>query len=292
MQENNNNNNNIPVISIITVCYNSVKTLEETIQSVIKQTYSNIEYIIIDGGSTDGTVDIIKKYEDKIAYWVSEPDKGIYDAMNKGIGKTKGDYIYFLGSDDYLYNDNVLKKVSEFIAEHNDGNVFCGQILVLDRELGIEIKHGQPFTLDDVLVGYMSPHQGMFVKRELLKKYLFNTEYKLSADFDFFLKTQLNREKTYYLNNIIAFFSLGGSSGIFSKKTRDECAEILSVNTSADNLEKFNKKRIEFEKRSFWMKIIKRLLKWFGILKYIQCKRGWQKHKCNNIYCRICKEYY
>ena len=93
-----------PRISIITVVYNGASTLEQTILSVLKQTYSRIEYIIIDGGSKDGTVDIIKKYQDRIAYWVSEPDEGIYDAMNKGIRHASGDWIYFLGADDILYN--------------------------------------------------------------------------------------------------------------------------------------------------------------------------------------------
>ena len=92
------------IISIITVSYNAVKTIEQTISSVVNQSYSNIEYIIIDGGSTDGTVDIIKKYEDRIAYWVSEPDGGIYDAMNKGIKVATGDYIQIIGADDFLIN--------------------------------------------------------------------------------------------------------------------------------------------------------------------------------------------
>ena len=95
--------NTPPLITIITVAYNAVKDIENTILSVLNQTYPNIEYIIIDGGSTDGTLDIIKKYEDKISYWVSEPDKGIYDAMNKGIVKANGDYLFFLGADDKEY---------------------------------------------------------------------------------------------------------------------------------------------------------------------------------------------
>lgn len=104
------------MISVITVSYNAVSTIEQTILSVINQTYSNIEYIIIDGGSTDGTIDIIRRYEDKIAYWVSEPDRGIYDAMNKGASKANGEYIAFLNSDDWYELDAV-----SIIAQFADG---------------------------------------------------------------------------------------------------------------------------------------------------------------------------
>ena len=92
------------LISVVTVSYNAVSTIEQTILSVINQTYPHIEYIIIDGGSTDGTVDVIKKYADKITYWVSEPDKGIYDAMNKGLRRVRGDWCVFMNSGDILYN--------------------------------------------------------------------------------------------------------------------------------------------------------------------------------------------
>lgn len=91
-------------ISVITVCYNAVDTLEKTIQSVLEQTYHNIEYIIIDGGSTDGTVEIIHRYVDYLAYWVSEPDRGIYDAMNKGIERATGEWVNFMNAGDYFYN--------------------------------------------------------------------------------------------------------------------------------------------------------------------------------------------
>ena len=114
-----------PLISVITVSYNAVTTIEQTILSVINQTYSNIEYIIIDGGSTDGTVDIIRKYADRIAYWVSEPDKGIYDAMNKGTKKANGEYIAFLNSDDWYELDAV-----SIIAQFADGKNDLYQVLL------------------------------------------------------------------------------------------------------------------------------------------------------------------
>ena len=107
------NNMNYPLISVITVSYNAVLTIEQTILSVINQTYLNIEYIIIDGGSTDGTVNVIKKYADKIAYWVSESDKGIYDAMNKGIAYSHGEYCNFINAGDKFCSSSILKHVSE-----------------------------------------------------------------------------------------------------------------------------------------------------------------------------------
>ena len=130
------------LISIVTVSYNAVLTIEQTILSVINQTYPNVEYIIIDGGSTDGTVDIIKKYANKIAYWVSEPDKGIYDAMNKGGLKATGDFIQFLNAGDWFENEYVIEKIfkdwykrvdviyGDMIIRRSDGGVLCKKLKI------------------------------------------------------------------------------------------------------------------------------------------------------------------
>lgn len=116
-----------PLVSIVTVSYNSADTIEQTIQSVTKQTYPNIEYIIIDGGSRDGTVEIIKRYQDKISFWISEPDMGIYDAMNKGISYAKGDYIGIINSDDWYELDAIEKIVSKIKEDPIIiyGNMMC-----------------------------------------------------------------------------------------------------------------------------------------------------------------------
>ena len=103
-----------PLFSIITVSYNAKESIEDTINSIVNQTYSNFEYIIVDGGSTDGTLDIIRKYEDKISYWISEPDNGIYDAMNKGLAICKGEWINFMNSGDLFYNDHVLVDIYRY----------------------------------------------------------------------------------------------------------------------------------------------------------------------------------
>lgn len=118
---------NNPLISVVTVSYNAVSTIEQTIISVLNQMYFNIEYIIIDGGSTDGTVDIIKRYDDKIAYWQSEPDRGIYDAMNKGILQAKGEWIYFIGASDLLLKNSFQTIFSEKI----DAEVIYGDITIV-----------------------------------------------------------------------------------------------------------------------------------------------------------------
>lgn len=113
-------------ISIITVSYNSAGTIERTIKSVIQQDYGDVEYIVIDGGSTDGTVDVIRKYEKKIFFWLSEPDEGIYDAMNKGIRRATGEIIAFLNSDDW-YQKNILSEVAEQFQDNNT-QIVCGDV--------------------------------------------------------------------------------------------------------------------------------------------------------------------
>ena len=205
-----------PLISIITVVYNCVNTLEETILSVINQDFDNFEYIIIDGGSTDGTIEIIKKYQDKITLWVSEPDKGIYDAMNKGIKIAKGDYVYFLGGDDLLYINSVLKKISSRLTDKN--KIYYGNVLFKTRNVIYDGK----FSALKIATRNIS-HQSIFYPREIFDKYSFDTKYKIFADYELNLKLYGNSSYSFvYMPITVALFNDEGSSG---SNVLDSCFE-------------------------------------------------------------------
>ncbi|ATA72525.1 Glycosyltransferase, group 2 family protein [Capnocytophaga canis] len=200
--------NNIPLISVVTVSYNAVSTIEETILSVINQTYPNIEYIIIDGGSTDGTLDIIKKYEDKIAYWVSEPDKGIYDAMNKGIQKVSGEWINFMNSGDEFYDRDILNRIFLY-GDWSKTDVICGDVSIKYPKREV-VKKMLP--MQDIEKGMVFCHQSSFTRTELHRNKLFNLTYKICADYDFFLQVYREGYSFSYINETISKFLYGGLS--------------------------------------------------------------------------------
>ncbi|OAM92795.1 Glycosyltransferase involved in cell wall bisynthesis [Pelosinus fermentans] len=202
-----------PLITIITVTYNAEETLERCIQSVLMQTYENVEFIIIDGLSTDGTVKVIEEYKDGISYWVSERDTGIYNAMNKGIIKAHGDIIYFLGADDYLQDKSVIETVMmQFINNSIIDVVFGRVILIKEGDKNSKIA-GKMLTINDLRKGRMAPHQGMFIKAMLLKSLMFNEEYKISSDFELIIKCFINNYKVIFIDSVITCYSLDGLSG-------------------------------------------------------------------------------
>jgi glycosyltransferase involved in cell wall biosynthesis len=206
----------LPTISIITVCRNSEKYLEQCIQSVVSQTYRDIEYIVIDGGSTDRTLDIIKKYENKITRWISEPDKGIYDAMNKGNKLANGDYILFLNSDDYLYSKDSIKKALTISCDKEMPLLIIAKVKVaIDNEV-LDQNYG--FT-NSIFPGIESIcHQAILIKKDIYKKIPYNTKYKIAGDFDLWLKLQnLGLLKPKYIDQFLTVFRLGGAA---TKDTR------------------------------------------------------------------------
>lgn len=218
---------NKPLISIITVVFNGEKFLEETIQSVINQTYDNVEYIIIDGGSTDGTLDIIKKYEDRIDYWVSERDSGIYDAMNKGIMLCAGDIVGIVNADDYIYKNTLLN--IQNALEKNSFDYTYGDVELLDQN---GVIYGKTCSMNEKDVQKRKykeipfPHPTMFVHINVYKRIgTFDTRFKLSADYDFLLKILENDFKGFRLEEPTGVFRSGGQSGGF--KTFYENSKLL-----------------------------------------------------------------
>ena len=168
-------------ISVVTVCYNAADTIERTMLSVLNQTYHDIEYIIIDGGSTDGTVDIIRKYADKIAYWASEPDKGIYDAMNKGIKVATGEWINFMNAGDYFMNEDVLGEVTKQTIGNEDG--LYGDTLK-SFSFGKFIE--KAFPLSEIEKHMAFGHQAAFIRTALHKKNPYDINLRSSADYNLF----------------------------------------------------------------------------------------------------------
>lgn len=196
-----------PLISIVTVVYNGEQYLEETIQSVIHQTYDNVEYIVIDGGSSDGTLDIIKKYENFIDYWVSEKDEGIYDAMNKGLKICTGVIIGILNSDDW-YQENSI----QLIVDNKIKGVIYGLMKTHFND-GTYYIHNPPIPKNKECMKISSVHPTVFVHRDCYKSFgFFNTNYTLSADFDLLLKFYTNGVKFMKINKIISNFRGGGAS--------------------------------------------------------------------------------
>lgn len=222
---------NEPLVSVITVVRNGEKDLEKTIKSVINQTYSNIEYIIVDGGSTDGTLDIIKKYEDKIDYWISEPDKGIYDGMNKGIDMVKGDWIIFMNSGDIFYLKNTVENVVNEIEKDTD--LAFGDWIVKYPQYGNIKKHRKAGELKDLWKGMIFFHQALFTRTNILKENKFDYyNYKTAADYDFVIKAYYKKYKFQKINQIIAMVTAGGISDV---KRVDVIKEQLAILKEYDN---------------------------------------------------------
>lgn len=211
-----------PLVSVITVCRNSEKTLERTIESVLGQTYTDIEYIIVDGGSTDGTLDIIRKYEDRVSYWVSEPDEGIYDAMNKGISLATGDLVGIINSDDWYFPDAVQEVVSASL-EDPAAQVFFGQLHVVDEDGRFQwVLEGSCWDIEHK---FQMGHPTCFVRRAVYDDYLYRTKYRLLADYDLMLRLHLAGMRFNRLEKPLALFRTGGASSAYYR-TRADSYEI------------------------------------------------------------------
>jgi glycosyltransferase involved in cell wall biosynthesis len=199
----------LPLVSIITVVYNGDKYIEQTINSVLNRSYKNIEYIIIDGGSTDNTIEIIKRYEDKIDYWQSEKDDGIYFAMNKGISLAKGELIGILNADDYYLSGTITKVVKTHKTNYAD--IYYGDIQYVSESGELLL----PATPDISKMNEMPAifHPTCFVRKSVYDKAgMFDTKYKISADYDFLLRCLKQNFSFHYIPEVFTCFRLGGMS--------------------------------------------------------------------------------
>lgn len=203
-------------ISIITIAFNSAETIEDTIQSVLSQDYTNMEYIVVDGKSTDGTVAIIQKYADRITRFVSEKDKGLYDALNKGIKLSTGDVVGILHSDDLFFDHQVVSKVANVFTVSNCDSLYADLIFVdrfnisnTKRVWRAGVYHQGAFRR-----GWMPPHPTFFAKNKLFQKLgYYRTDLRFSADYELMLRfIHKNNISTYYLNEFIVKMRLGGIS--------------------------------------------------------------------------------
>jgi len=206
--------------------YNNVRDIAYTLQSVKKQTYANIEYIIVDGASNDGTLAVIKQYQDHIDTLISEKDKGIYDAMNKGLAAATGDYVLFLNSGDELYDENTIKLIVE---KGNNADIIYGETKLIDEQRQIlgDRRHKAPsyFTWKSFQYGMNICHQAIYVKRSIAPTY--DLQYQLSADIDWVIRAAKQAKSTQNVHAYVARYLVGGMSQQRHRQSLNERYEIF-----------------------------------------------------------------
>jgi len=223
-------------VSIITVVYNGAENIEDSIRSVIGQTHKDIEYLIIDGGSTDGTLDIIRRYEHGISRVISEPDNGIYDAMNKGLEMASGDVVGILNSDDLYADTKVIEHVVEYFAEKRVDSCYGDLVYVDRRNTNIPVRHWKSgeFLKKRFRSGWMPPHPTFFVKKDVYEKYGFlNIDFPLAADYELMLRLLYKYEvSTTYIPRVLVKMRTGGTStpGLYTVKAVAENYKAWKVN--------------------------------------------------------------
>lgn len=214
-------------ISIITISYNEVKTIEKTILSCINQTYLNQEYIIIDGASNDGTIEIINKYNDKIDVFISEPDKGLYDAMNKGLSLATGDYVIFINSGDSLFNKHTLSSIFEEVKTKEPDFIYGDAVVKQHNSNEVNYKKARNHKYS--WYGMFTNHQAMIYSLKIINENYLSFDqhnYPISADYKFTIEFLSKTSNIQYINNWICLFNLNGVSSINKKQGLAEANKI------------------------------------------------------------------
>lgn len=220
-----------PKVTVITITYNAERFLKNTIESVINQSNKEFEYLIIDGASKDGTADIIQQYDNTLfasfeeaenrnpvycpqICWISEPDKGLYDAMNKGLHLAKGDFVWFVNAGDKIYDNNTMQDISDTIDTNPNGDVVYGQSIIIDEDENIRGERHkiapETLTLKSMLNGLVVCHQSILVRKETAPDY--DLQYRITADYDWVCKVLSKSRQNCYIDNYISRFMIAGIS--------------------------------------------------------------------------------
>lgn len=221
-------------ISIITVVYNNEKTINEAIESVLNQNYQNIEYIVIDGGSKDGTIAKIDGYKDRISYFVSERDNGLYDAMNKGISAATGDVVGILNSDDLYQDLSVIQDVMKIFIENEKIDILYGDLVyVKNDDISKVVRNwkSKPYYKNFFENANVPPHPSLFLRKRVYEQAgLFNLDYKIAADYELMLRIFKNHNfNSKYINRLIVRMRLGGASNASFSSIVKQNKEVLKA---------------------------------------------------------------
>jgi len=258
-----------PLVTIVTVVFNGAQQIEATLQSVIAQTYDNIEYLVVDGGSDDGTLDILRKYEDRIDYWVSERDAGIYDAMNKGVDLAGGAWINFMNAGDSLFDEHTISSIFSDPAKTHGVDVIYGDALMVYPQHGYLSKVRKAGRLRDLWKGMQFSHQSVLIAAEYIKRNKFNAEYRLAADFDLLYSAYRQNRPFFYTGRALASTSAGGASDIQRLRScRERLRIVFRMNDKAPVLLYYSLKMVDACAR--W--VLKRVLP-AGIIKKVILKK-------------------
>lgn len=235
-----------PKVSVITITFNAGRFLQKTIESIINQSNKNFEYLIIDGGSKDNTLDIIQQYENEHfssmeeaqkreetvsnkMLWISEPDKGLYDAMNKGMHLAQGDFVWFINAGDKIYDDTTMQNVVDTINNNPSCDVVYGQSIIIDEEDNIRGERHKiapkKLTLKSLLNGLVVCHQSILVRKSIAADY--DTQYCISADYDWVCKAVAKSRQNCYIDTYISRFMVAGVSARQRKKSWIERYHIM-----------------------------------------------------------------
>lgn len=208
----------VPFVSIIVPVLNTRDTLRRCLDSILGQKNADLELIVVDGGSTDGSVDVLREYGDRIAFWESRPDGGVYPAFNRGVRQATGEWLYFLGSDDWLWSDDVLQRLTPHLASaYPEYRVVYGQVMYVNRKGEILTPLGEPWSRfrRHFLQGHMVPHQAVFHHRSLFEEHgPFNETFRVAGDYEFLLRELAHRPALFVPDVIIAGYQHGGGSSV------------------------------------------------------------------------------